>query len=146
MDMQGNSANNTWRTDENDVGFTLIEILIAIVLVGILSAVAVVGISNLVSKGSTSACATSRDAAKAAATVYFVANANTHPTSFTQLMTVGASGAALSFPVGVTINSATSVAPAVPTGIVAGLQASSGSWYLTMNLVAGGSPTFSCSP
>ena len=40
---------------QDDKGFTLIEILIAIVLIGILSAVAVVGISNLVSKGSTSA-------------------------------------------------------------------------------------------
>ncbi len=37
--------------EQDDKGFTLIEILIAIVLVGILSAVAVVGISNLVSKG-----------------------------------------------------------------------------------------------
>ena len=37
--------------EREDKGFTLIEILIAIVLVGILSAVAVVGISNLVSKG-----------------------------------------------------------------------------------------------
>ncbi len=36
---------------QDDKGFTLIEILIAIVLVGILSAVAVIGISNLVSKG-----------------------------------------------------------------------------------------------
>ena len=51
--------------EQDDKGFTLIEILIAIVLVGILSAVAVVGISNLVSKGSTSACAASADAAKA---------------------------------------------------------------------------------
>ncbi len=37
--------------ENDDKGFTLVEILIAIVLVGILSAVAVVGISNLVSKG-----------------------------------------------------------------------------------------------
>jgi len=42
--------------EQDDKGFTLIEILIAIVLVGILSAVAVVGISNLVSKGGSSAC------------------------------------------------------------------------------------------
>ena len=40
--------------EQEDKGFTLIEILIAIVLVGILSAVAVVGISSLVSKGSAS--------------------------------------------------------------------------------------------
>ncbi len=41
--------------EQDEKGFTLIEILIAIVLVGILSAVAVVGISNLVSRGGTSA-------------------------------------------------------------------------------------------
>ena len=54
--------------EKDDKGFTLIEILIAIVLVGILSAVAVVGISNLVSKGTASACTASNDAAKAAST------------------------------------------------------------------------------
>ena len=57
--------------EREDKGFTLIEILIAIVLVGILSAVAVVGISNLVSKGTASACTASKDAAKAASAVYF---------------------------------------------------------------------------
>ena len=60
--------------EQDDKGFTLIEILIAIVLVGILSAVAVVGISSLVSKGSSSACNASLDAAKAGSAVYFAEN------------------------------------------------------------------------
>ena len=68
---------------QEDEGFTLIEILIAIVLVGILSAVAVVGISSLVSKGSSSACEASMDAAKAASAVYFTSNANAYPATFT---------------------------------------------------------------
>jgi prepilin-type N-terminal cleavage/methylation domain-containing protein len=46
----------------DDRGFTLVEILIAIVLVGILSAVVVVGVGNLTSKGSSAACAASADA------------------------------------------------------------------------------------
>ena len=69
--MQDNSSSNDNLIETvEDRGFTLIEILIAIVLVGILSAVAVVGISNLVSKGSKSACGASADAAKAASQVY----------------------------------------------------------------------------
>ena len=50
----------------DDRGFTLVEILIAIVLVGILSAVVVVGIGNLTSQGSSSACKASADASRAA--------------------------------------------------------------------------------
>ena len=68
---------------QDDKGFTLIEILIAIVLIGILSAVAVVGISNLVSKGGSSACVASKDASTAASAVYFAANNNTYPISHT---------------------------------------------------------------
>ena len=69
--MQDNSSSNDNLIETvEDRGFTLIEILIAIVLVGILSAVAVVGVSNLVSKGSKSACGASADGAKAASQVY----------------------------------------------------------------------------
>ena len=96
---------------QDDKGFTLIEILIAIVLVGILSAVAVVGISNLVSKGSTSACTASRDSATAASAVYFAANSNTYPINFTQLTTAAGTPtipAALTLPSGVAINTGTS--------------------------------------
>jgi prepilin-type N-terminal cleavage/methylation domain-containing protein len=126
-----------------DRGFTLVEILIAIVLVGILSAVVVVGISNLTSKGSTSACAASLDAAKAGSAVYFTSN-SAFPTTLTQL-TTGTSSvpAALTLPSGVTINSA---AVTTPVAAAAGMQASSGtSWYLTMTAgTNGAAPTFAC--
>lgn len=125
-----------------DEGFTLIEILIAIVLVGILSAVAVVGISNLVAKGSSSACAASRDSAIAAAAVYF-ASTSAYPTTFDQLTSNGA----LVLPSGVTVNNATIPAAAPAPAIPVGLQASSGtSWYLTMTPGNGNvAPMFVCS-
>jgi prepilin-type N-terminal cleavage/methylation domain-containing protein len=67
--------------EQDNRGFTLIEILIAIVLIGILSAVAVVGISNLVSKGGKSACSATRDAATSASAVYF-ASTGAYPIDF----------------------------------------------------------------
>jgi prepilin-type N-terminal cleavage/methylation domain-containing protein len=147
MSSSSSSTNNRNSAKRpGDDGFTLIEILIAIVLVGILSAVAVVGISNLVSKGTASACSASRDAAKAASAVYFTSNANTYPLTFNQLTTVGTGGAALTLPSGATINSLASVSPAVPTGIAPGLQVTSGNWYLTMTVNSGAAPSFSCSP
>ncbi len=130
--------------DRDDKGFTLVEILIAIVLVGILSAVAVVGISSLVSKGSTSACSATTDAAKAASAVYFATNANTYPVSFTQL-TDPTKGSALTLPSGVAIN--TGVADSNPTATPVGMQVHSGtSWYATMTVgTATTPPTFVCS-
>ncbi len=118
--------------EQGDKGFTLIEILISIVLVGILSAVAVVGISNLVSKGSDSACTATLDASKAATAVYFASNANTYPTTFTQLTDATvAGGAALSAPSGTVV---------ADTTITSGT-----SWTLTMTPGTGGAaPTFSC--
>jgi prepilin-type N-terminal cleavage/methylation domain-containing protein len=124
---------------QDDKGFTLIEILIAIVLVGILSAVAVVGISNLVSKGSTSACGASADAAKAASAVYFASNANVYPTTFAQL--TGSSGS-LTLPSDVTYNAAAITGPPI---IPIGQQATSGGWHLTMTAGVGtAAPTFAC--
>ena len=94
--------------EQDEKGFTLIEILIAIVLVGILSAVAVVGISSLVSKGSTSACGATLDASKAGTAVYFAANANAYPTTFTQLTdATPVGGAALVAPSGTTVAATT---------------------------------------
>ncbi len=111
---------------QDDKGFTLIEILIAIVLVGILSAVAVVGISNLVSKGTTSACSASRDAAIAGSAVYFANNANTYPTSFTQLTTAPAAFTA-------------------PSGSTVAAQTVTNGWVLTMTAGVGtAAPTFVC--
>jgi prepilin-type N-terminal cleavage/methylation domain-containing protein len=120
------SANQN--TTGADRGFTLIEILIAIVLIGILSAVAVVGISSLVSKGSSSACGASRDAARAGATVYLAANANVYPTTFTQL--VQTPNAAMTPPSG---------------AVVAATTITSGNWTLTITPGVGtAAPTFVC--
>ena len=115
---------------QRDEGFTLVEILISIVLVGILSAVVVVGIGNLTSKGTTSACAASLDAAKAGSIVYYSTNANTYPTTFLQM--TGASPATLTLPTGVLLSGKD-------------LIASGNGWTLTMTAGATGNPpTFVC--
>ena len=153
MKMYRSPSNSQGDGRQDDKGFTLIEILIAIVLIGILSAVAVVGISNLVSKGGSSACVASKDASTAASAVYFAANNNTYPISFTQLTTGSALiPAALTLPSGVTVNAAVIAAPTapavVPPAAAIGMQAASGtSWYLNMTAgVNGAAPTFSCLP
>lgn len=131
---------NTHHTtsDRSDKGFTLVEILIAIVLVGILSAVAVVGISNLVSKGSTSACSASADAAKAGSAVYFASN-SAYPADFLQLTTAGTNGAPMTLPSGVTGPGTAAVA----SGTV--VVHSGTSWTLTMTPGTGNNaPTFAC--
>ncbi len=121
---------NTHVKEDGDKGFTLVEILIAIVLIGILSAVAVVGISSLVSKGSTSACNATLDSSKAASAVYFASNTNTYPADFNAL-TSGAAPA-LTLPSGVTIATATTLK-------------SGTSWTLTMTAgSATAAPTFAC--
>jgi prepilin-type N-terminal cleavage/methylation domain-containing protein len=89
--------------EKDDKGFTLIEILIAIVLIGILSAVAVVGISNLVSKGSSASCKATRDAATAASAVYYTSQSpNTYPADF-NVLTTPVGTAPLTLPTGVAV-------------------------------------------
>lgn len=56
---------------EREEGFTLVELLIAIVVVGVIAAVAVVSITGVVDKGQKSACEASADAAKAASSVFY---------------------------------------------------------------------------
>jgi prepilin-type N-terminal cleavage/methylation domain-containing protein len=129
--------------EREDKGFTLIEILIAIVLVGILSAVAVVGISNLVSKGSSSACTASLDAAKAGSAVY-LAELSTYPPTLTAL----ANGVYLTLPTGVTVNPAVVAAAAPHPAAGAGMQTmGTATWRLTMQTAgtATVAPTFVCS-
>ena len=119
------------RQPNRDKGFTLVEILISIVLVGVLSAVVVVGVGNLTSKGTTSACAASLDAAKAGAIVYYSTNANAYPTTLSQMTT--ASPAILTLPTGVTVTAPANVA------------ATGNGWTLTMTAgVSGNPPTFAC--
>ena len=108
----------------DDRGFTLVEILIAIVLVGILSAVVVVGIGNLTSQGSTSACKASADAARAATTIHFTTTGS-RPNTMTAMVTSGA----LTLPQGVTLDST-------------GLVATGDGWTLTMT--PGDPATFNC--
>ena len=117
------------------------EILIAIVLVGILSAVAVVGISNLVSKGSTSACNASLDAAKAGSQVYFAEKA-TYPAT----LALVADGVYMTLPTSVTVNTAAVTAASPRPAAAVGMQASGAGWYLTMTTpgTATAAPVFAC--
>jgi len=131
-----------------DSGFTLVEILIAIVLVGILSAVVVVGIASLTNKGAKSACEASLDAAKAGAVVYF-ATEDAYPLTLQEMVDDPApSGgpASLELPTGVVVNPAAIVGP---PAVAAEMQAASGSaWQLTMTpgATASDKPTFVCTP
>ncbi len=122
------------RTDE---GFTLVEILIAIVLVGILSAVVVVGVGNLTSKGTASACAASADAARSGSVVFYGSNNNAWPA--TLLAMTSTTPPALSLPTGVTLNTS------VVGGNAIGTVATGSGWTLTMTPSVGGAqPTFVC--
>jgi prepilin-type N-terminal cleavage/methylation domain-containing protein len=151
MTMNGYSKNKSQAADADqqhgdDKGFTLVEILIAIVLVGILSAVVVVGIGNLTSKGSSTACSASLDAAKSGSVVYYTTT-NAYPATLaamTVATTTPVAPAALTLPSGVTVNAA---AITGPPAVAIGMQASSGTnWFLTMTPgTAGAAPTFVCS-
>jgi prepilin-type N-terminal cleavage/methylation domain-containing protein len=130
--------------EQDDKGFTLIEILIAIVLVGVLSAVAVVGISSLVNKGNSASCGASADSARAASAVYFATN-SAYPVTFTEMTSTGA----LSLPSAVTINAVVIPAPTAPAttppAAAPFMQATSGSWWLNMTPgTATTAPTFAC--
>jgi len=129
-------SNNQHATQSRrDKGFTLVEILIAIVVVGILAAVAIVGISSLTATGNKSACTTSGDAAKAAAAAYYATNGGSYPTSFSQFTSLdGATPKEFVLPSGASITDGTHV------------SGNSGKWTLTMTAgVNGNAPTFACS-
>jgi prepilin-type N-terminal cleavage/methylation domain-containing protein len=120
-----------------DGGFTLVEILIAIVLVGILSAVVVVGVGNLTSKGTSAACTASLDAAKSASVVYYGSNNSAWPA--TMLAMTQSVPPALSLPSGVTLNTS------IVSGNAIGTVATGSGWTLTMTpSVSGAQPTFVC--
>ena len=115
------------RPRSTDTGFTLVEILVAIVLVGILSAVAVVGVGRMIGQGSSAACSASRDAAQTAANVHFATNAS-YPSTLDDLTGAGA----MTLPSSVAVDASRRVA----TGE---------GWRLTMTPGASaGPPTFAC--
>jgi prepilin-type N-terminal cleavage/methylation domain-containing protein len=107
-----------------DGGFTLVEILVAIVLVGIVTAVVVIGVSSLSSKGSDAACRSSLDAARTAAVAHW-ASTGSQPTTFSDMV----SSKTLALPAGVTIDGA-------------GRQLTGNGWLLMMSATS--PPTFSC--
>jgi prepilin-type N-terminal cleavage/methylation domain-containing protein len=111
--------------DDRDSGFTLVEIIIAIVLVGILSAVVVVGVGTLTQQGEASACTASLDASKAGAVVYFAQN-GAYPTSFPAMVSVDA----------LTVPTEVTVANTTLTG---------SGWTLTLSGGGASRPTFACS-
>jgi prepilin-type N-terminal cleavage/methylation domain-containing protein len=91
------------RLDER--GFTLVELIIAIVLVGILTAVAIVGLGGLTKSGDKSQCKSLLGAAQSAASTYYAntgAYARTSgsaPIGFDALMApVGTTPAVLTLP------------------------------------------------
>jgi prepilin-type N-terminal cleavage/methylation domain-containing protein len=135
---------------DNDRGFTLVEILIAIVLVGILSVVVIVGISNLTSTGSKSACTASLDSAKASTVAYYAGHANQYPADFTQLAPADGTGA-LVLPSGAAVNTtvlSTAATPKALADAAVGMAIVGPSWQLTMKApaTAGAAPTFVCAP
>jgi prepilin-type N-terminal cleavage/methylation domain-containing protein len=112
-------------------GFTLTELIFAVVVVGILSAVAVVGIAGLTHKASTSVCTTSAQAATIASVAYYSDTHGIYPTRWSNLTT--ASPPVFLLAHGVTINTG------VPT------ELDGDGWKLVMTGGGTTEPNFACS-
>ena len=75
------------RKDEH--GFTLVELLVAIVVVGILTATAIVGIAGLTDTAKKATCQTTLDASRAAVISYYSSKSpHAYPADF-DVMTAG---------------------------------------------------------
>jgi prepilin-type N-terminal cleavage/methylation domain-containing protein len=111
-------------------GFTLPELLVAIVVAGVLSAVAVVGVAGLTNRGGVSACAASADAARTASGMYY-SNMGTFPTRWSDMTT--ASPPVYELANGVTINRRRR------------RELDGQGWELTMTGGGTTNPTFTCS-
>lgn len=103
------------RTRRSDAGFSLVEIVIAVVLVGVLSAVVVVGVGSLTSTGSAASCSASLDAARTALAVQ-ITSTGSAPDGFDDLVGSGS----LSIPAGVTVQAG-------------GRAIGTGTWTLALN-------------
>jgi prepilin-type N-terminal cleavage/methylation domain-containing protein len=68
----------------NERGFTLVELLLALVVLGILTAVAIVGIKGLTGTSAGSACDATMDSAEAASAAYYT-RWHTYPQRFSDL-------------------------------------------------------------
>ena len=111
-------------------GFTLVELLVAVVLVGILSGVAILSIESLPDSARTNACVASAGAAKTASAVYFANTHGTYPTRWSDMTT--ASPPLYGLANGVTINRHRRK------------ELDGDGWKLTMRGGGATEPTFSC--
>jgi prepilin-type N-terminal cleavage/methylation domain-containing protein len=112
---------NTHRFGQTgESGFTLVELLMAIVLVAILSAVAITGIAGLQEKGQTAACATSLESAKSATEMYYSVTGGKYPQTFADLTNPPAGSSPLLQPAPGVIQSTTT------------LEGKGGGWTVTL--------------